>query len=197
MYKNFLAGVYELVEPHYQETHRVFHSIKHINIGIYHLTKLESLGAIITDTQKAAWLFHDIVYELDRNDNEEKSAELFKAYNLQYDLGFDEDEVNEIMQIIVDTKTHKATINASKIILDVDMFVLASSPETFIEYREDIKKEYSSKFSSQEIDQGTLFFIESLLNQPEPIFQSEHFLGFEKFAVDNLKMYQERLLQQK
>lgn len=188
MQKTFINHLYDLVEPHYKEPQRVFHDISHIDTGLYHLTTLEKNGYIITDTQKAAWLFHDIVYQPNRNDNEEKSAYLFAEYNKTYLLGFDEKEVEEVKQIILDTIKHRPTIDASKLILDIDMLVLGTSYEDFLDYRSKIEKEYSPFYSDVEMKEGTKLFIDATL-QSERIFHTDVFSKFNQTAFRNLELY--------
>ncbi len=181
----------KLIEKNYNEPHRVYHNLNHIKNGLKVISKLECDGYTVTDNQKTAWLFHDIVYKLNGSDNEKESADLFCEYNQKYKLNFNEKDVREIVNIILDTKSHIPSISASKLVLDIDMFIFAVPYEQFIEYRNQIKKEFSDCFSPSAFDEGTKAFINYYLKDPEKIFSTSYFKSFTEKAVENLSMYLE------
>lgn len=184
----------KLVEPHYNEPHRAYHNMKHIESGLTLLDQLERQNYIITDNQKAAWIFHDVVYQPNNYYNEAKSADLFCEYNKTYRLGFSEDDVKEIVMIILDTKSHVPSISASKLILDIDMFIFASPYTQFVEYREQIKQELGKDFTEEQFKVGTKAFLNYYLKQPDQIFSTRYFKDFTDKAVGNLTMYIEKEL---
>ena len=112
----------------YNETHRYYHNIEHIQEMISNAKKRN----ILTDELFLAIIFHDIIYNPKADDNEEKSAELFYSYIKN----------DEIKQAILDTKTHKATNKISKQLCDLDLDVLWNDYETFINFEKKIFKEY-------------------------------------------------------
>ena len=192
MISNFpklLEELYETAKPLYQSENRVFHNEIHLSTGFYILQKLLSEGEDIQSVHFAAWSFHDSVYEIGANDNEEMSALFFEKMNTVSGFGFNHDEVETIKAIILDTKTHIPSIEESKIILDVDMFVLGGKYEDFVSYRDQIREEYSSKYSDEEIKEGTKTFLNDLLTRESPIFHSEQFHGFEQQAKENIQRY--------
>ena len=75
----------------YDEQHRFYHNLYHL---IDMLTNAKKLGIELTDSLVLAIVFHDIIYDPKRKDNEERSADLFYTYV----------QNNEIYQAILDTK---------------------------------------------------------------------------------------------
>lgn len=187
-----IKDIYDFVIPYYEEKHRVFHDIEHLKLGIFMLETFERKGEIISDVQYTAWLFHDIIYKLDSNTNEEDSAAFFEVCNKEQDFGFEDSEVQKVKQIILDTKKHKATIEDSKIVLDVDMHSLALPWHSFIENRQKVEEEYSAIYSTAEVQKGVLHFIDTVLRDKNIIFHTsfykEYFLDT---AIDNLIKYRD------
>ena len=84
-------------------------------------------------------VFHDIVYNPTKNDNEEESVKLFKHY-CGNNIG---DKINEISKIILDTKNHTPSNENSKTFCYLDNFILIKG-ELFdlFEYEDKIAKEF-------------------------------------------------------
>lgn len=125
-FKEYNISLKEL--ERYNEPHRFYHNWDHIN---YMLTKANELD-ILTDNLLFAIVFHDIIYDLRADDNEEKSVQLFNKY-YQNDI---------IEQAILDTKTHKPTNDISRLLCDLDLDVLYDNYERFVDYENKIFKEY-------------------------------------------------------
>ena len=87
---------------------------------------------ILSDDLFLAIVFHDIIYNPKADNNEELSAELFCKYI----------DNEEIKQAILDTKKHEPKSELSKQLCDLDLSVLWSNYETFIDYESKIFKEY-------------------------------------------------------
>jgi pantetheine-phosphate adenylyltransferase len=103
----------------------------------------------LTDEEKEnleiAILFHDIVYDPRRNDNEEISIQLM--YNLlgikAYKSLFPNKRLEKIEKLIIATKEHNSKTNSEHIIVDLDMAILKTkNVSELIEYEHGIFKEY-------------------------------------------------------
>lgn len=182
-------SLHDLVRPLYNQSHRVFHSNKHLEHGAYILNILLKDNYDISDVQIAAWYFHDSVYEIGAEDNEEKSALLFKSYNEKYNLGFSSDEIITVTQIILDTKKHVSTCEASKLILDIDLFIFGSTFEVFKEYRKEIEMEYRSFYTDEEIKEGTILFFNEIINSGRAIYNTTYFEKHESNAKNNILQF--------
>jgi pantetheine-phosphate adenylyltransferase len=135
----------------WSEPHRHFHTLDHLNDvlrKIYTLyknqkTKLRELHSLII-----AAVFHDIIYDPKRTDNEEKSAALLeerrpkekslKLSSLNSDL-----IIQTAKKIILDTKTHSAKSGIEKIFNDIDCSVMDGDLSELLDWEKKIYKEYS------------------------------------------------------
>lgn len=112
----------------YNEPHRFYHTLEHINSMIYDALKQN----VLTDELLLAIIFHDIIYDPKKSDNEEKSAELFYSY-VNNDI---------VKKAILDTKTHNPSTELSKKLCELDLSILYSNYEKFVDFENKIFKEY-------------------------------------------------------
>lgn len=112
----------------YDEPHRFYHNWEHIE---FMLKKAKSQNQF-TEMLFLAIVFHDIIYNPKASDNEEQSAELLYKY-VPNDL---------VKQAILDTKTHSPSNSLSKQLCDLDLSIIYSDYETFIDFENKIFKEY-------------------------------------------------------
>lgn len=121
-------GIPQVELLRYNEPQRFYHNLEHIETMIAKANKLH----ILTDELFLAIVFHDIIYNPKANNNEELSAELFCKYVHN----------DKVKQAILETKTHKPTSEFSKQLCDLDLDILWSDYEAFIDFEHKIFKEY-------------------------------------------------------
>lgn len=109
----------------YNEKHRYYHNLDHIK---YMLKNCDN----ITDDLFLAIIFHDIIYDPLKKDNEEKSAEFFSKFK----------DNENIVQAILSTKDHISKNELSEKLIELDLKVLKDDFETFMKFEENIFKEY-------------------------------------------------------
>ncbi len=172
-----------LVKNFYNEEHRCFHDWGHIEYG---LDVFNNLGKGSLE-QKIAWLFHDIIYDPTKKDNEYKSSLL--AVNMINNEGDHLNVNTNIVSIIInDTKNHQPTHPESALVLDIDMSSLAINDyQLFFESRIKAAKEYA-EFGKEAVIAGTKSFISETLHHPR-IFTTDDFLPMEEIARRNLNQY--------
>lgn len=136
-----------------------------------HITEMfmiaDNLGIELSQAQNIAILYHDIVYDINRKDNEEQSASYMQRELGETDI--DDKVIKTASMIIMDTKHHIPTIDESAIVIDLDMVHLSFDFDIFLYYRDKIRKEYS-KISDKEFYQGENYFFENLLKQNKILF---------------------------
>jgi len=89
----------------------------------------------------ALW-FHDAVYDTRAGDNEERSAALAKE--CLDEAGVSGLISNAVVDLVMATKSHECSGNAdAAAMLDIDLSILGQSEERFLEYEEQIRKEYA------------------------------------------------------
>lgn len=131
----------DIIINHYNEPHRFYHNFDHIIFMVESVIEQEKQlnEKILTTDLLFAILYHDIVYDPKRNDNEEKSAELFKKYKPNYDGSL---LSKNIYNAILETKNHKPTSDLSRKLTMLDLEVLYQDFNIFSEYEDKIFKEY-------------------------------------------------------
>jgi predicted metal-dependent HD superfamily phosphohydrolase len=95
----------------------------------------------LTEAQTLAIWYHDAIYVPGNDDNEAKSAELAEKH-LKGEV--DDKTLEVVKKIILDTKDHKATIEESRAVLDLDMSILGANPESYKVYMRLVRKEFNS-----------------------------------------------------
>lgn len=169
----------------YSEKKRAYHTLQHLYEC---LALFDTIRADLNDAYAVAlalW-FHDAVYDPQAKDNELKSAELFEQY-LAQDLP--NDIVQKIKRWIVATQKHASTDELDlQFLLDIDLAILAASPERFAQYEQQIQQEYAwvdpDVYSIKRKEVLVHFY------QTEPLYQTEYFQqNFEQRAIINLAVF--------
>lgn len=176
-----------LVKPYYDEPHRKFHNWDHIVYGLNMFKKLNT-G---TTEQKIAWLFHDIIYDPTRKDNEPLSAELAQKY-IKENGDETKISVDSVTKIIHDTANHIPNHSLSGLVLDIDMSSLAEIDYNEFERQRILAAQEYAFYGKDAVISGTRLFILNTLNQ-ERIFTTDAFQSMEPIARSNLKKYLDSL----
>ena len=124
----------------WSETHRKHHTVTHLH------EMLDAIG-LLADTgiefdreavELAAW-FHDAIYEIGRDDNEDRSAELARELLESSPIR------DEVARLVLVTKTHKVAdddVNGA-VLSDADLSVLGSEPLRYRAYAAAVREEYA------------------------------------------------------
>lgn len=141
------SSCWQEIERLYTSADRFYHSMTHIDMMSGSMQKFQ-------DHQNPAALafaiiFHDAIYDTTRKDNEERSAE-FSVEKLK-ELGVDSETQSCCATLILCTKNHmpvaasesRALSELSEFLLDLDLLILGSDPETYDKYAAKIRKEYA------------------------------------------------------
>jgi pantetheine-phosphate adenylyltransferase len=164
--KFFKNNPFPEIRKKYLEPQRFYHNEKHLNELNYLINYLSIKSLIKNEIKDKLYLlafFHDAVYDPRKDNNENESAELFLKYILN-DLGIKVpkhnfslleamstiknrhehyEEILEIFESILDTKTHKPRNEISEIFCSLDLFCLTNyNFKELIEYEHGIFKEY-------------------------------------------------------
>ena len=171
--------LYKELRDRYAEPHRHYHDINHV---AQVLNVLEEMGAQEKELYWAAW-FHDVVYEPERRDNEERSADL--AREKLSTLTVPAVSIDNVLSLILATDGHKAESAMAGQFLDADLSVLAEEEGEYKSYTEKIRKEYSA-LGDEYFIEGRKKFVENLLAR-DFVFLSDYFRQkFENKARSNL-----------
>lgn len=174
----------------YASTDRHYHTWQHISQMLNNCSLLSEEE--LTKSQKLAIIFHDVVYDVTKKDNEKQSAE-FMVKTVKTIDAEEERIVSIARDIILDTSNSQA-INCpefSPLVIDLDLADLASNWEVYLNFVNLIRDEYVS-FSEEEWVKGRKYFLSRMLRR-QFIFLTEGGKSlFEKQARDNMeKEYRE------
>ncbi|MBG1265988.1 HD domain-containing protein [Nostoc sp. WHI] len=126
----------------YSTPGRCYHTLKHIDHVLSTIQILQGYTNNLAAVQLAGW-FHDVVYDTQAQDNEERSADY--AFALLSNLNIPESTITIVTRIILNTKDHQAAVDDcdSQVLLDADLAILATNPVQYPEYAHAIRQEYS------------------------------------------------------
>lgn len=131
----------------YNETHRYYHQTEHINSMLDEIYNCKD-NTIDQDTLLFATWFHDVVYNPRKHDNEASSAEI-AALELRK-LSVPEEIIKKVKGLILATADHTNVQSPgpdTSFFLDCDLKVLGAENRDYLQYAENIRKEYKHVLS--------------------------------------------------
>ncbi|XP_054162360.1 uncharacterized protein LOC128960313 [Oppia nitens] len=173
---------------------RKHYDLKHIANMFIHLDEYQK-NIKSAKCVSYAIFFKNLSYDPKSVDNEEKSIELFKQFAEEADLNLNNTIYNEVIELIILTKTHLTEEHKSETIfgnedkhyfLDFDLSYLGSNPESYTGYALKIRDEYNF------MDETTYKTIrakvlKSLLMIPKIFATKEFYDKYESVARNNIK----------
>lgn len=130
----------ELIKA-YSSPERFYHNLTHIEDCLSIFDQTRSLAAHPEEVELAIW-FHDAVYDTERSDNEQKSAEWSEAVIKQVGLG---SAIAKRVSYSILATRHNQEVKDSdaQLMVDVDLSILGREPNGFWQYEKNIRKEYA------------------------------------------------------
>jgi len=124
----------------WSETHRKHHTVAHLHEMLDAIGRLAESGIEFDReaVELAAW-FHDAIYEIGRDDNEDRSAELARELLTSSPIR------DEVARLVLVTKTHKVAgddVNGA-VLCDADLSVLGSDALRYRTYAAAVREEYT------------------------------------------------------
>jgi predicted metal-dependent HD superfamily phosphohydrolase len=187
----------------YGEAGRFYHNLSHVKALIALLDHNRNVIADPDAVEAAIW-FHDAIYDSKEKDNEARSAGLAVKY-----LGDQTDQsakvptaqqIEKIRIMIEATTKHalpvesldeQALADCAKF-LDMDLSILASEPERFDEYEDQVRREYAW-VDDEGWRKGRAAVLETFLQRPKLFFSDILGPEAEERARGNLRRSIERL----
>ncbi|MEM9490998.1 MAG: hypothetical protein AAGC55_17750 [Myxococcota bacterium] len=123
----------------YSEPHRAYHTLEHLRACLHWLAATREL-AEHPPAVELALVYHDIVYDPRRTDNEKRSAELFTAHARASQLP--QAPIERIVRLIEGTASHSAHDRDGALLNDIDLTILGAPPHLYARYEEQIREEY-------------------------------------------------------
>lgn len=178
------------IQKNYSKKSRHYHNLTHI----FRMTKEWSRIKLNLDNSDAVFLvimYHDVIYNSAKSDNEQQSADFFRK-NVAPKLNFLEDSIMFVYMGILITK-HNGELNSVieknkdfQYILDMDLEILGESNEKIYDwFRKGVRKEYSI-YPNMLYNPGRKKVLEMFLSK-EKIYLTKEFEIKEKNARKNLQ----------
>jgi predicted metal-dependent HD superfamily phosphohydrolase len=124
----------------YSEPARCYHNLNHLEAL---RGELEAVRSFINSWGEVmfALYYHDIVYNVLRNDNEKQSA-ILAAQKMQQ-MGMPAMMTDRVRELILATKSHTSSHNTDvNYFTDADLSILGKDRETYMGYTQHVRREY-------------------------------------------------------
>jgi predicted metal-dependent HD superfamily phosphohydrolase len=166
---------------HSYSNERYYHTIRHLMVMLEDVRQFH-LGLIDRTKLEFAIFFHDVVYDVTSNRNEEDSADHFRGFGAA--LGLEEKDIEEIYWLIrVTTHQGSPQTKLEEIICDMDLKELGT--DRYIQNAIEVREEFAA-LSEQEWIEGRIKFLEFMLSK-DTIFHTEEFKEiYEQKARENI-----------
>jgi len=133
-------GCYDALYAAYSERHRFYHTVKHIDAMLGHFDVVKDLAERPAELELAIW-FHDAIYKVFSKRNELDSAVWAKEFSLSN--GYEEEGAERVYSLIMATLHNGVPQDKDqKLIVDIDLTILGSSPEVYDEFERNVRREY-------------------------------------------------------
>jgi predicted metal-dependent HD superfamily phosphohydrolase len=174
----------------YSESHRHYHTLQHLRECFEQFTQARGDAQRPAEIELALW-FHDAVYDVHRDDNEERSAALAHASVLA--AGLARDAADRVHVLVMATR-HDAPPGEpdAQLLVDADLSILGAEPARFDESDLQIRAEYAHVPDAQ-FREGRKRVLGSFLARPRLYCTDRFFAKYEQQARDNLRRSLARL----
>ncbi len=174
-YRTFKA--YEDLAEKYAEPHRKYHNIYHIESCLSEFAEIKELALNPCALELAIW-YHDVVYDINASDNEERSA-VFAGSAIFGLFPFPEALAKSVEEIILATK-HNSVPDSydAKLMLDIDIANMGK-PKIFKKVNRLVREEYASVAEKRFVEERSNI-LEIFLARPR-IYLTDYF--YERYEV--------------
>jgi len=182
--KSLINKLWEEIEKSYSSKRRHYHTLSHLENLLSQLIEIKD-KINNWETVLFTLYYHDVVYHALNSDNEEKSAELAEKRMKQ--LSVSAEIIENCKAQILATKKHQSNSDSdTNYFTDADLSVLGQSWETYKDYYQNVRKEYSI-YPSIIYNPGRKKVLHHFLDM-ERIYKTEYFHAkFESQAKQNLR----------
>jgi predicted metal-dependent HD superfamily phosphohydrolase len=136
-----LNSLYRDVLLRYSEPHRHYHTRQHLAECFEKVEDIISLAEHPGEVLVGLW-FHDAIYDTQRHDNEQRSADW--ARSAARELGASAESAQRIHDLIMFTRHSAAPVGVdAQVLVDADLSILGAPAARFQEYEAQVRSEYS------------------------------------------------------
>ena len=169
---------------HWAQPHRKYHSAEHLQACLRHFARLQVAPQYPHEVELALW-FHDAIYEIGRNDNEQRSADWARAALRA--AGVDGRVADRVHALVMVTRHDCAPgTGDQQVLLDIDLSILGQPTHVFARYELQIAEEFAAvPLAQRRVRRRAI--LQQFLDRPR-IYHTAQFHGlFEAQARRNLQ----------
>lgn len=134
-------AVFDELVARYSEPHRKYHTLQHLTECLAHFEAVRDLAVQPAEVEMALW-FHDAIYDTQRHDNEETSADWAREVLLAH--GTATAAAQRVHDLVMATRhTALPASPDEQLLVDIDLSILGAGPGRFAEYEQQIRHEYA------------------------------------------------------
>jgi predicted metal-dependent HD superfamily phosphohydrolase len=124
----------------YSEPHRHYHTGQHLAECFEKVKDIISLAEHPAEVSVGLW-FHDAIYDTERHDNEERSADWARSAAREFGAGAE--AAQRIYELIMCTRHAAEPVDIdAQVLVDADLSILGAQPARFQEYEAQVRREY-------------------------------------------------------
>jgi predicted metal-dependent HD superfamily phosphohydrolase len=166
-----LRRLYADVRGRYSEPHRHYHTYQHVAECFDKIQAIISLAEQPAEVHVSLW-FHDAIYDTQRHDNEERSADW--ARSAARELGVSAESAQRIYDLIMFTRHAAEPVGIdAQVLVDADLSILGAPRARFLEYEAQVRSEYGWVPDAM-FRPARAKILNEFLNRPH-IFSTAHF----------------------
>ena len=135
-----LRRLYGDVLGRYSEPHRHYHTYQHLAECFEKVQDILTLAEHPAEVNVGLW-FHDVIYDTQRHDNEERSADW--ARSAARELGASAESAQRIYDLTMFTRHAAEPVGIdAQVLVDADLSILGAQPARFQEYEAQVRREF-------------------------------------------------------
>lgn len=182
-----IKNLFRQIQSAYSSPGRYYHNLNHID-SLLSLSDQYATSVSDKDLIDFAIFYHDIVYSPSESDNELRSAEVAK--NSLTELSVPEEKRAAVVEYIIASKVHAVGANENDTdlawFLDFDMSILGAEWERYLEYSQNVRREYDM-YPDLIYNAGRKNFLQQTLSMPFIFHTRQLREKFDRRARENLK----------
>jgi predicted metal-dependent HD superfamily phosphohydrolase len=179
-----IEELWKEIQSSYRDSKRHYHTLAHLR---HLLDELSLYKEKITDWHVILFsvFYHDIIYDVLKNNNEEKSASL--AESRMQDLRVPTEKIKNCKKQILATKAHLESSDLdTDFFIDADLSILGQDWAIYYRYIQQVRKEYAV-FPDPVFKTGRKKMLKHFLTMDRIFKTSEFFDLYENQARENLR----------
>ncbi|MHA7055626.1 HD domain-containing protein [Aquimarina sp. M1] len=182
--KEYIDSLWNEIFKNHTKKNRYYHNTLHLE-NLYRQLLSVKKEIIDWDILLFALYYHDYIYNVLKQDNEERSAQ--KASKVLHSLSIDSERIELCKGIILATQGHQVSEDMdTNCFTDADLSILGSSWEVYEIYFKNVRKEYKY-YPDFMYHKGRVKVLKHFIDMPR-IFKTNYFYAkFENQAKKNLQ----------